>query len=738
MTEKMYNNLIEKVKEYNPDANCELIQKAYELARKAHKNQKRKSGEPYITHPLSVAIIIAELELDVESIVAAILHDVVEDTEISSFDIEKEFSKEISAIVKGVTKLTAIQYKNATTVDKEEIQAENYRRMFLAMSNDIRVILIKLADRLHNMRTLKYQPEYKQKSISKETLDIYAPLANRLGISKIKIELEDLSLRYLYPEIYYDLVSKINIRKVEREATVNKIINILEKELRSAEIEGDVQGRAKHFFSIYKKMHSKNKTIDEIYDLFAVRVIVNNVRDCYEVLGIVHELFKPLPGRFKDYIAMPKANMYQSLHSTLLDENGNPFEIQIRTYEMHRVAENGIAAHWMYKEGKKNTNDKLAEKLEWLKEVLEWRKSASVGKEFVENIKFDLDVFNDEVYVFSPKGDVVALPQGSTPIDFAYMIHSAVGNKMVGAKINDKIVTLDYKLKTGDRIEILTSQNSKGPSQNWINLVKTSQARQKISMWFKNLSKEESIERGRNMLEEAALKKGVKLDELLNDESKEVILLRYGLKTWDAVCMLVGHGDIKESQIINRLYVVYEKKQSKPLSFEEIVEKAVSKRSTYAKNKNKSGIKINGVDEIAVKFSKCCSPVPGDEIVGYITKGRGISVHRTDCKNILSLTSDEKRKLIEVFWDNQDTQSGNIYYNCEIKVIADDRPSLLFDISKTIADSKVSLKGIDAKAVNKKAIFQLVLEIADKEQLSRLVINLKKISGVENIIRISG
>lgn len=739
MVDELFENLNKKISEYNADADYEIIKKAYEVASRAHKDQLRKSGEPYILHPLSVALILAELQLDVESIVAAILHDVVEDTEMSNEQVESEFSKEIATLVEGVTKLTSITYRTATTVDKEEIQAENYRRMFLAMSNDIRVILIKLADRLHNMRTLKFMPADRQKAIAKETLDIYAPLANRLGISKIKVELEDLSLRYLHPDVYYDLVSKIDIRKGEREATVKKIINILEKELANAEIEGTVQGRAKHFFSIYKKMLGKGKSLDEIYDLFAVRVIVTNVRDCYEVLGIVHELFKPLPGRFKDYIAMPKANMYQSLHSTLLDGEGNPFEIQIRTAEMHRIAENGIAAHWMYKEGKKNTNDKLAEKLTWLREVLDWKKNSTEdGKEFVENIKLDLDVFNDEVYVFSPKGDVVALPQGSTPIDFAYIIHSAVGNKMVGAKINDKIVTLDYKLKTGDRIEVLTSQNSKGPSKDWINIVKTSQARQKISMWFKNLSKEDSIDRGKSILEEAAQKKGVRLDDLLREDWKDVIMERFGVKSFETIFMLVGHGDVRESQVINRLYNLYEKEQNKDITIDKVMEKSINSKSDAYMRKSKSGIVVSGVDDVAVKFAKCCSPVPGDEIVGFITKGRGISVHRTDCKNIISMNSDEKRKLVEAVWSQEATTSNNSFYNAEIKVIAGDRPSLLADLSKVIADSKVPLKGIEAKAVGAKATFILTVEISNREQLGKLVANIRKVNSVEDIVRISG
>ncbi|MCQ2911542.1 MAG: bifunctional (p)ppGpp synthetase/guanosine-3',5'-bis(diphosphate) 3'-pyrophosphohydrolase [Clostridia bacterium] len=741
MPEELFEKLKEKVMLYNNEARFELIEKAYETAKQMHADQKRKSGEPYIIHPLSVAIIIAELELDVESICAALLHDVVEDTVMTKEDITEQFGEEVALIVEGVTKLTSITYQNATTQDKEEVQAENYRRMFLAMSNDIRVILIKLADRLHNMRTLKYQPEDRQKAIAKETLDIYAPLANRLGISKIKIELEDLSLRYLYPDIYYDLVAKINIRKVEREAIIQDIIDKIDKELKNAEIDGEVKGRAKHFFSIYKKMKGKSKSIDEIYDLFAVRVIVNTVRDCYEVLGIMHELYKPMPGRFKDYIAMPKANMYQSLHSTLLDDKGNPFEVQIRTHEMHRVAENGIAAHWMYKEGKKNTNDKLAEKLVWLKEVLEWRKSAASGKEFVENIKLDLDVFNDEVYVFSPRGDVIALPQGSTPIDFAYMIHSAVGNKMVGAKVNDKIVTLDYNLKTGDRVEVLTSQNTKGPSRDWLNLVKSPQAKQKIQMWFKNLSKEDSIERGRQILEEAAQRKGVRLDELLKPEWMDYVVERYGLKTFDAIYALVGHGDVRESQVINRLYSQYEKTNKKEVTLDEVLEKTISSRIDKESNKHsktKSGIVVSGVDDVAVKFAKCCSPVPGDEIVGYITKGRGISIHRTDCKNIISLNSDEARKLVEAMWGEGVAVSNNMYYNCELKIISEDRSGLLIDVTKLITDSKVPLKGVEAKTVDSKAIFMMTVEISNKDQLEKLVNNLKKIPSVEEVIRISG
>ncbi|MCQ2978525.1 MAG: TGS domain-containing protein, partial [Clostridia bacterium] len=456
--------------------------------------------------------------------------------------------------------------------------------------------------------------------------------------------------------------------------------------------------------------------------------------------GIMHELYKPMPGRFKDYIAMPKANMYQSLHSTLLDDKGNPFEVQIRTHDMHRVAENGIAAHWMYKEGRKNTNDKLAEKLVWLKEVLEWRKSAASGKEFVENIKLDLDVFNDEVYVFSPRGDVVALPQGSTPIDFAYMIHSAVGNKMVGAKVNDKIVTLDYNLKTGDRVEILTSQNTKGPSRDWLNFVKSPQAKQKIQMWFKNLSKEESTERGKQILEDAAQRKGVKLDDLLKPEWMQVVVDRYGLKTFDALYMLVGHGDVRESQVINRLYSQYEKTIKKDVTLDEVIEKSVNSKidKESTRHKNKSGIEVNGVDDVAVKFAKCCSPVPGDEIVGYITKGRGISIHRTDCKNIISLNSDEKRKLVEAVWGEGVVQNQSMYYNCELKVVSDDRSGLLIDVTKIVTDSKVPIRGLEAKTINDKAVFFMTVEISNKEQLEKLVNNIKKVQSVLEVIRISG
>ncbi len=734
MFDDMFERLKSKISEYNSDADFTMLEKAYKIAGEAHRNQTRKSGEPYILHPLETAFIIAELELDMESLVASILHDVVEDTEATYDSVKSEFGEEVANLVEGVTKLTAITYKEATNVDKQEIQAENYRKMFLAMSSDIRVILIKLADRLHNMRTLKYLSEEKQQEIAKETLNIYAPLANRLGISKIKIELEDLSLRYLQPEIYYDLVNKINIRKSEREEIVNQVIHQLETELAKSNIKGEVQGRAKHFFSIYKKMHSKNKTLDEIYDLFAVRVIVTTIRDCYEVLGIMHEFYKPLPGRFKDYIAMPKANMYQSLHSTLLDKKGNPFEVQIRTYDMHRIAENGIAAHWMYKEGIKNTNDRLAEKLTWLKEVLEWKKTASTNSnEFVNNIKLELDVFNDEVYVFSPRGDVVALPQGSTPIDFAYYIHSAVGNKMVGAKVNDKIVTFDYTLKTGDRIEIITSQNSKGPNRDWLSMVKTQQARSKISMWFKQLSKDESIVKGKELLEEAAKKKGIRLEELLRPKWKEQVLQKYGVKDFDAIYTLIGHGDLKESQIVNKLYSYYEKENQKEITVDEVLEKSIKERQ--GGDKAKSGVLISEIGDVAINHAKCCNPIPGDEIVGYITKGRGVSVHRTDCRNIILLSGDEKRKLLPAEWKKGQT---NVYYRSDIRIIATDRKGLLVDVTKAISDAKIPIKLFDAKTIEKQAIFTVAVELLNREQLEKLINSIKRIKNVMDVVRISG
>ncbi len=538
--EDLYSHLIEMIRIYHPSGDLSMVEKAYKLAYEAHKDQVRKSGEPYIIHPLCVAIILAELELDKETIVAGILHDVVEDTDYTLEDISREFSPDVAQLVDGVTKLGQLSY----SADKIELQAENLRKMFLAMAKDIRVILIKLADRLHNMRTLKYMREEKQLEKARETMDIYAPIAQRLGISKVKIELDDLSLKYLEPNIYYDLVAKIDLKKDERQQFVKEIVAELQEALGSAGIKAEIYGRAKHFFSIYKKMVNQNKSLDQIYDLFAIRIIVNDVKDCYAALGIIHEMYKPIPGRFKDYIAMPKPNMYQSLHTTLMGRNGKPFEIQIRTEEMHKTAEYGIAAHWKYKDAADGKTPELQEeeKLSWLRQILEWQRDMSDNREFMNLIKSDLNLFSDHVYCFTPNGDVKNLPQGSTPIDFAYAIHSAVGNRMTGAKVNGKLVTIDYALQNGDRVEILTSQNTKGPSRDWLKVVKSPQARSKINQWFKNEFKEDNIDKGKEMLITYCKAKGVSYPDVTKPEYTSKVMKKFGFHDWESVLAAVGHG----------------------------------------------------------------------------------------------------------------------------------------------------------------------------------------------------
>ncbi len=745
MPKELYEKLIERIKKYHVQEDLSVIRKAYDVACDAHKDQKRKSGEPYIIHPLETAYILADLELDLETIVAAILHDVIEDTEYGYDRIKELFGEEVVELVNGVTKLTNIDYlkteEQIKAQTKEDIQAETYRKMFMAMAKDIRVILIKLADRLHNMRTLQHMPDYKQKQKAQETLDIYAALANRLGISRVKIELEDLAFKYLHPEEYADIERQLKSKEEERIAHVNKIIVELKEKITDAGIRVDIQGRAKHFYSIYKKMKKDNKSIDAIYDLFAVRAIVDNVKDCYGVLGVVHEMYKPMPGRFKDYIAMPKPNMYQSLHSTLIGPDGEPFEIQIRTWDMHRTSEYGIAAHWKYKEGNANkaSKDGLEQKLAWLREILEWQKDMSDNVEYMKTLKVDLDMFNDEVYVFSPKGEVISMPRGSNPIDFAYHIHTAVGNKMVGAKVNDRIVTIDYILKNGDRVEILTSQNSRGPSRDWLNIVKTSQARNKINQWFKTQFKNENTEKGKQMLEDAAKRKGVELSKLLKQEWMDEIVRKYGLVKWEMVYALIGHGDLKESHIVNRLYENYKKTIEKELTVDEIIDKNKQSVKKTTTKKNQGGITVRGVDDLAVKFSKCCSPVPGDEIIGYITKGRGISIHRTDCKNIMNLSSIEKNKLIEAQWGLLENEDPHASYLTELSISAEERAGLMLDVSRIITDMKIPIKGVNAKIGSEKdALMTITVEIKGKEQLERLINKLKSLRGVKDVDRVSG
>ena len=644
--EELYNDLIEKVKMYHPSSDLSDIERAYKVAKKAHEGQFRKSGEPYIIHPLCVAIILAELELDKESIIAGLLHDVVEDTVMTSEDVAKEFGDEVALLVDGVTKLTQLNYQH----DKIEVQAENLRKMFLAMAKDIRVILIKLADRLHNMRTMQYQSPAKQVEKSRETMDIYAPIAHRLGISKIKVELDDLSMKYLMPDTYNDLVKQVDINRPGREAFIKSIIKEVGMHISNAGIEAEIDGRVKHFFSIYRKMVNQNKTLDQIYDIFAVRIKVDTVKDCYAALGVIHEMYKPIPGRFKDYIAMPKPNMYQSLHTTLIASNGQPFEVQIRTYEMHRIAEYGIAAHWKYKEGKTGETNKSEEaKLSWLRQILEWQRDMSDNKEFLSSIKNDLNLFSDSVYCFTPTGDVKTLPAGSNPIDFAYSIHSAVGNKMVGARVNGKLVNIDYEIKNGDRIEIITSQNSKGPSRDWLSMVKSTQARNKINQWFKQELKEDNIIKGKELISNYCKGKGIVLSEINKPEFVEKALRKYGYKDWDSIMAAVGHGALKEGQIVNKLNEEYLKTKKSEITDKQALEQIAaseSKEKEKDNKKGKGGIVVKGIHDVAVRFSRCCNPVPGDEIVGFVTRGRGISIHRTDCINILNFPESARARLI--------------------------------------------------------------------------------------------
>ena len=744
--EQLYNDLILRVKKYHPSDDISLIEKAYKVASEAHKDQLRKSGEPYIIHPLYVAIILADLEMDKETIAAGLLHDVVEDTIMTEQEIRQQFGDEVALLVDGVTKLQKLQFTgNGDQPDRLEMQAENLRKMFLAMAKDIRVILIKLADRLHNMRTLKYQKPESQQRIARETLDIYAPIAQRLGISKIKVELDDLSLKYLEPEAYYDLVDKIAVRKNVREKYIQSIVDEVSEHIKNAGIKAQIDGRVKHFFSIYKKMKNQNKTIDQIYDLFAVRIIVDTVKDCYAALGVIHEMYKPIPGRFKDYIAMPKENMYQSLHTTLIGTNGQPFEIQIRTFEMHKAAEYGIAAHWKYKEASdgKKADDSEEEKLTWLRQILEWQRDMSDNKEFMKLLKSDLDLFSDSVYCFTPSGEVKNLPAGSTPIDFAYSIHSAVGNKMIGARVNGKLVTIDYEIKNGDQIEILTSQNSKGPSRDWLNVVKSTQAKNKINQWFKNEFKEENIVKGKELLNNYCRARGINIQNLMKSDYTEAIMRKYGFRDWDAVLAAIGHGGLKEGQIINKMMEFYEKDHKVVMTNEQVLaqvaENAQSASASPAKMKSKSGIVVKGIHDIAVRFSKCCSPVPGDEIVGFVTRGRGVSIHRTDCINILNLPEMERERLIDAEWESSADEVSGGKYLAEIKIYANNRNGLLADISKALTEKNIDILSMNTRTSKQGlATMSTSFEISSREELIRIIEKIKSIDSVIDIERTTG
>ena len=721
-------DVIAKKKEITKRVDTKLIMKAYNLANEKHKNQKRSSGEPYIIHPLNVAYILAGIGLDESTLCAALLHDVVEDTDLTNKDLSEMFGEEIAQMVEGVTKLSTIQFATV-----EEKQVENYRRMFLAMGKDIRVILIKLADRLHNMRTLKYLTRERQIANAKETLDLYAPLANRLGLYSIKAELEDLGFKYLKPEEYHELVEGINKKKDERLKFIEKIMDDIHVQLKKQRIDAEVTGRAKHLYSIYRKMKRDNCTLDQIYDLFAMRIIVNSVKDCYAAIGVVHEMYSPMPGRFKDYIAVPKPNMYQSIHTTLLGEKGTPFEVQIRTWDMHRVAEYGIAAHWAYKEanflgrGKKNvvvTEDKLA----WLRETLEWQQELQDPTQFLENLKTEL--FEDEVYVFTPKGAIKVLPKGSTPIDFAYSIHAEIGNHMTGCKINSKMVPIITEIKNGDIVEIITSENSKGPSLDWLKFVKSTSAKTKINSWFKKEKKAENIEKGKEQIEKELKRLGISHEKLFKVDYINAMLNRYKYKDLEEMYAAVGFGANTATKVIARMLIEYRKDHKEEDIEEKLKELEITRTQKKTKPSN-NGVIVKGIDNCLVKLSKCCNPLPGDEIIGYITRGRGVSVHRKDCVNIKDLFKEENR-IIDVAWEKEQQAS----YDVNLTVLANDRLGLLADIMNVLSNTKANLVEINGKTgKNRIALIDITIEIKNLDELNNILKSIRKVDSVYEVKR---
>ena len=733
--EELYSRLTDKIKRYHPSAgDLGAIDKAYNFAKKSHGDQKRKSGEPYIIHPIHTALILADLELDKESIMAGLLHDVMEDTKVTREQMISEFGEEVTDLVDGVTKLTKLDYD----ADKVEKQAENLRKMFLAMAKDIRVILIKLADRLHNMRTLQYMTPEKQKEKSKETMEIYAPIADRLGISKIKIELDDLALRYLEPEKYKDLVDGVHLRLEHREEFMSQLIAEVAGYIEKAGIKATIDGRVKHYFSIYKKMVNQHKTLDQIYDVFAIRIIVDTVMECYGALGVILEKYTPVPGRFKDYIAMPKQNMYQSLHTTLIGPNGQPFEIQIRTMEMHKTAEYGIAAHWKYKENITGEGDNEEQKISWLRQILEWQRDLSDNHEFLNLLKDDLNMFSENVYCFTPNGDLKSLPNGSTPIDFAYSIHSAVGNKMVGARVNGKMVNIDYKIQNGDQVEVVTSNNSNGPSMDWLKIVKSTQAKNKINQWFKLQNKEENIIKGKELIDKYCKSKGIVLQDILKPEYMEKVRLKYSYKDWNSLVASVGHGGLKEGQIVNKLVEEYNNTHRKEITDQDVLNSTIGEKAENKTHTSKSGIIVEGMDDVAVRFSKCCSPVPGDEIIGFVTRGRGVSIHRTDCINIINLPDFERGRLIEASWAaDEGKQDGK--YMTEIVIYAHNRVGILTDLSKIFTEKNIDVNSINSRTSKSEiATISMSFAIQGTEELNSLISRIRQIDSIIDIERTTG
>ncbi|MCC2865323.1 bifunctional (p)ppGpp synthetase/guanosine-3',5'-bis(diphosphate) 3'-pyrophosphohydrolase [Anaerovorax odorimutans] len=725
---KSREEFIETIAGYNPKYDLDLIGRAYDKAREMHEGQLRKSGEPYLIHPLAVAEILADLGMDEDTIVAGLLHDVVEDTSYTEEELKEEFGEEVALLVDGVTKLGSLKFES-----KEQRQAENLRKMFLAMSKDIRVLIIKLSDRLHNLRTINYMTENKILDKCKETLEIYAPLASRLGIYAMKFELEDIALKYLDPEAYYNLVEKVSERKEKREEAIKQVIDEIKEALEDLRIHYDIMGRSKHFYSIYKKMKYQHKQLDEIFDLTAVRIIVENVRDCYAVLGIVHTLWTPIPGRFKDYIAMPKPNMYQSLHTTVIGDTGNPFEIQIRTYEMHKIAEYGIAAHWKYKEG--ITQDKEEVKLAWLRQTLEWQKDMNDPKEFMETLKVDL--FASQVFVFTPQGDVIELPAGSTPLDFAFKIHSDIGCKCVGAKVNGKMVTIDHTLENGNIIEIVTSPNAAGPSIDWLKIAKSSTARNKIRQWLKKENKSDAVDKGKDLIDKYVRKKGYDPRDVLKNSFINRALKELNLNNSDELYTQLSHGGAFQSKVGTLLFKYYNDEKQEQLEREkkEIATKIPDERKQREERKRRenAGITVEGVDNLMIRIARCCNPVPGDDIVGFITKGRGISVHRADCPNITSLPESERARFIDVRWDKEKLDQ---VYTADVSVIAQDRKGLFSAVSRVCEDMDVHIDGVNAKSSKDETInVTLTLSISSKDQMEKVLRSLRSVPGVSDVYR---
>ncbi|MCZ0756118.1 RelA/SpoT family protein [Anoxybacillus sp. J5B_2022] len=718
--------VIEQASRYLSEKDVEMIKKAYEFAKEAHRDQYRKSGEPYIIHPIQVAGILVDLKMDATTIAAGFLHDVVEDTAATKEDLEKEFGDEVAMLVDGVTKLGKIKYKS-----HEEQQAENHRKMFLAMAQDIRVILIKLADRLHNMRTLKHLPLEKQRRIANETLEIFAPLAHRLGISKIKWELEDTALRYLNPQQYYRIVNLMKKKRAEREQYLEEVIQEMRERLNEVSIKGEISGRPKHIYSIYRKMVLQNKQFNEIYDLLAVRIIVHSIKDCYAVLGIIHTCWKPMPGRFKDYIAMPKPNMYQSLHTTVIGPKGEPLEVQIRTFEMHQIAEFGIAAHWAYKEGKTVRPDSFEEKLSWFREILEWQNDANNAEEFMETLKMDL--FSDMVFVFTPKGDVIELPAGSVPIDFAYRIHSEIGNKTIGAKVNGKMVPLDYKLKTGDIVEILTSKHSYGPSQDWLKLAQTSHAKNKIRQFFKKQRREENIEKGKELVEKEIRNLGFDVKDILTTENVKRVAEKFNFSNEEDMYAAVGYHGITAAQIAHRLTDKWRKQRDLEEQQKKLAEAAQEIKTPIGKKRD-CGIRVQGIDNLLIRLSRCCNPVPGDEIIGFITRGRGVSVHRADCPNVQ--TEEAEDRLISVEWESD--AKTNREYNVEIEISGFDRRGLLNEVLQAVNETKTDISVVSGRSDhrNKIATIHMTIAIRNISHLQKVVERIKQIPDIYSVQRI--